>query len=83
MDPRDASVYSDTHSPLTWVLILSLFIVFVMALMVAFIALVHRSIEHSTDTPKAPVLEGLLGAVPASGSTGTAAVGSSSPPHAA
>lgn len=59
MDPRDASVYTDTWSPLTWVLILSLIIVFVMTLMVAFIALVHRSIEHSTDTPRIPALQGL------------------------
>jgi len=59
MDPRDASVYTDTMSPLTWVLILSVVIVCVMTLMVAFIALVHRSIEHSVDTPRIPALQGL------------------------
>ena len=84
MDPRDASVYTDNYSALTWVLILSVVIVCVMGLMVAFIALVHHSIEHSADTPKAPLLEGLPSTAPASGSTTPTAVpGSSSPSHAA
>ena len=47
MDPRDASVYTDSWSPVTWVMILSVVIVFVMALMVSFIVVVHRSIELS------------------------------------
>jgi hypothetical protein len=45
MSPSDASVYSDTLSATTWVLLLTAMVVFVMALMVALIALVHRSCE--------------------------------------
>jgi flagellar basal body-associated protein FliL len=82
MDPRDASVYSDTWSTLTWVLILSTIIVFVFALMITFIVMVQRSIDHSTDTPKAST-EGPQGATPVGASTEGAAVGASSPPHAA
>ena len=56
MDPS-ASVYADTWSAQTWVVVLGLMIVFVMTLMVAFIALVHRSIDHSADTPRTEALE--------------------------
>jgi hypothetical protein len=77
MDPS-ASVYANTWSPLTWVLVLSLMIVFVMTLMVAFIALVHRSIDHSADTPRTPALE--LATPDQGGSTGASAI---RPPHAA
>jgi len=59
MNPTDASVYSDTMSPLTWVLILTAIIVVVTALLVVFIALVHRSIERSADAPRSTPLLGV------------------------
>lgn len=52
MNPTDASVYSDTMSPLTWVLILTAIIVVVVGLLVSFIALVHRSIERSAGAAR-------------------------------
>lgn len=72
MNPNDASVYANTWSTQTWVLLFTMMIVFVMALMIAFIALVHRTTEHSADTPRTPVLD-----LP------TADQASVSPPHAA
>lgn len=52
MSPTDASVYSDTMSPLTWVLLLAGVITFVLAISVLFLTMVHRSIEKNTARPK-------------------------------
>ena len=44
MDPQ--SVYNDTWSATTWMLMLSAMVVFVLALMLTMIAMVHRAAER-------------------------------------
>lgn len=50
MDPNSASVYTETWSTMTWVLILTGIVLSIIALVVAFIVLEHRACQL-TATP--------------------------------